>query len=97
MTLASVKTVTQEPPDRPGPAALDGADEDMFPLRTATDAARLLGCSAQHVHDLMVTGALPYVLLPPSDGRAGNPDTEGRRRRIRNDHLKQAITAWTAT
>jgi hypothetical protein len=74
--------------------SLDGRDEDMFPLRDATSAARILDCSPDHVHDLMATGRLPYVLLPPSKPGRSSAETEGRRRRVRADHLRQAVRDW---
>jgi hypothetical protein len=72
---------------------LDGDDADMFPLRDAKATAKILDCSPDHVHDLWATGRLPYVLLPSA--RSGPLGNEGRRRRIRDDHLRKAVADWT--
>lgn len=81
-------------PDTADVRSLDGADDDMFPLRDAARVAQILDCSPDHVHLLMTSGKLPYVLLPASRGR-GTVETEGRRRRVRADHLRQHVRGWT--
>lgn len=73
---------------------LDGEDRGMFPLLRPKDVAALIGCSVDWVHDLMANGDIPYVLIPPSRGRACDA-TEGRRRRIRSDHLRELAQGWT--
>lgn len=72
---------------------LDGDDEEMFPLRSAISVGKMLDCSPDHVHDLMATGQLPYVLIP-SGRRDASSESEGRRRRVRNDHLRECVLLW---
>lgn len=102
--MATVTTATERQPGHRTEAAatadladvrvLDGRDDEMFPLRSAAHTAQILDCSPDHVHDLMASGRLPYVLLPPSQG-TGSQLTEGRRRRVRADHLRQHVQSWT--
>lgn len=73
---------------------LDGGDE-MYPLRSADELARITGFSAKYWHHLMANGDIPYVLFPPADPRRGAEQQEGKRRRVRNDHLRQLIEDLT--
>jgi hypothetical protein len=73
----------------------DGSDDEMFPLRTAAQVAPMLGYKTPDtIHAMWDSGQLPYVLLPSAKGRS-RPESEGHRRRIRADHLRQAVLGWT--
>ncbi len=75
------------------PAELDGGDE-MFPLRNAKDAGKLLGVSGDWVLSAVAEGRMPYVLLRESATGRG----EGRPTiRIRNDHLVTWVKDRTVT
>jgi hypothetical protein len=83
--------------DTPAPArvaTLDADDADMFPLRTAAQVARIWGMGPDYVHRLADQGRIPYVLIPSGRGDDAT-ESEGRRRRFRNDHLRTAVQSWT--
>ena len=70
---------------------LDGDPDDMFPLLTAADVGEKIGFSSAYVHQLWQLGELPYVLWPVGRHGRGAVSHEPRRRRMRSDHLRQAV------
>ena len=82
-------------PERADVRALDGPLDEMFPLLTAKQVGELIGYSAAYVHQLWESGQLPYVLWPVGTGGRGDPEKEGRRRRMRADHLREAVRGFT--
>jgi excisionase family DNA binding protein len=73
------------------PAALDGGPA-MYPLLSPPEAAKMLGCSRDHVHALMDAGDLPFVTLNVSTRLS---DSGRVVKRVRSDQLRQFIESRT--